>query len=168
MTTTALQLYAVQAGKFSAKPGADTVVTDLKSQGFAGSVIEEDGAFYVFAGVGSEKAQTEAINTLLIGKLEIEPWGGKTFSVELPEQFRAHVGSLSSIAAKATSGQSTDATQIADIETKLNAIETKDEAISALKEQLLAATSLLKEPSLENGWKAQQALLDAISSAKNK
>lgn len=68
--------FAVQAGKFSSKEGADTLASQIADKGYAAVSIAKDDGFYVIAGITGEKQMTSELGKILIEN-DFEAWGGK-------------------------------------------------------------------------------------------
>ncbi|MGG3798281.1 SPOR domain-containing protein [Metabacillus fastidiosus] len=163
--TAELNIYAVQVGKFSSKQGAETAINDLKTKGFPAAIFEENGSFFVFAGVGKEKAETEKLSGF-VKEAGIDAWGGKSISPKLninkePEKWTEVIESLTSITAKSINGENVNAAEIEKVETQISNFGSEEKEKKGYLEK---AVSLLKgSNSEENGWEAQQELLNIIS-----
>ncbi|MED4453333.1 SPOR domain-containing protein [Metabacillus fastidiosus] len=164
-TTAELNIYAVQVGKFSSKQGAETAINDLKTKGFPAAIFEENGSFFVFAGLGKEKAETEKLSGF-VKEAGIDAWGGKSISPKLninkePEKWTEVIESLTSITAKSINGENVNTAEIEKVETQISNFGSEEKEKKGYLEK---AVSLLKgSNSEENGWKAQQELLNIIS-----
>lgn len=164
-----LQLFAVQGGIFSSKQSAETVVNDIKSKGLASTVIETDGSFTVLAGLGKEKAETDALNQLYKEKNFADFWGGKQLSMKIsttksPEQWASSIAALSSLASATSNGQSVNQEELTSLESTLNEIETGNDSEKSSIEKLLQAISNIKE---NKGWEAQQKILDVVQTLQS-
>lgn len=164
-STASLELYAVQGGIFSAKDGAETVAAEIKGKGFAATVMEIDGSYTVFAGLGKEKTETDALNELYKQKNFIDFWGGKQLSLSITtsgsaDQWASAIQELSSLASATADGKSINQEDVSKIESTVEGIKTKDDTEKALVEKLLQAAESIKNNS---GWEAQQGLLEVIS-----
>jgi stage II sporulation protein B len=164
MSTATLQLYAVQGGIFSGKESAETVASEIKNQGFASTVIEKDGKYIVFAGLGKEKAETDGLNELYKQGNFSEFWGGKQLSLTIAtssssEQWASSIEELSSFASQVASGNTVTQEDVSKIESIVNEINASN-GEKELVEKLLQSTEYIKN---NNGWKAQQLLLDVMS-----
>ena len=108
-STATLNLYAVQGGIYSAKESAETIASEIKNQGFASTVIEKDGTYTVFAGLGKEKAETDELNELYKQGNFSDFWGGKQLSLTIAtssssEQWASSIEELSSLASQVANG----------------------------------------------------------------
>jgi stage II sporulation protein B len=168
-STATLQLYAVQGGIFSTKEGADTVSSNIKNKGLASTVIEADGSFTVLAGIGKEKAETEALNNLYKQNSFNDFWGGKQLSLSIattktPDQWVSSIVTLSSLASQATNGQSVNQDEVSAVESQLKEIETTNETEKSLLNKLSEAAANVKG---NKGWEAQQAILEVVASLQS-
>lgn len=169
-STATLQLYAVQGGIFSAKDGAETVASDIKGKGFASVVMEIDGSYTVFAGLGKEKTETDSLNGLYKQKEFPDFWGGKQLSLKIAtgssaDQWVSSIQDLSSFASSAANGKSITEEDVNKIETTLMGIKTSNETEKSLVDKLLQAAESIKN---NQGWDAQQNLLEVISKLNSK
>jgi stage II sporulation protein B len=163
-STATLQLYAVQGGIFSAKESAEIVASEIKNQGFASTVLEKDGTYTVFAGLGKEKAETDGLNELYKQGSFSEFWGGKQLSLTIAtssssEQWASSIEGLSSFASQVANGNSVTQEDVSKIESIVNEINASN-GEKELVEKLLQSSEYIKN---NNGWKAQQLLLDVMS-----
>lgn len=168
-STATLQLYVVQGGIFSTKEGADTVSSTIKSKGLASTVIEADGSFTVLAGIGEEKAETEALNNLYKQNSFNDFWGGKQLSLSIattktPDKWVSSIVTLSSLASQATNGQSVNQAEVSAVESQLKEIETANDTEKSLLSKLSEAAGNVKA---NNGWEAQQAILEVVASLQS-
>ncbi|MCM3162958.1 SPOR domain-containing protein [Metabacillus litoralis] len=168
-STETLQLYAVQGGIFSTKEGADTVSSNIKNKGFASTVIEADGSFTVLAGIGKEKAETEALNNLYKQNSFNDFWGGKQLSLSIAttksaDQWVSSIVTLSSLASQATNGQSVNQEDIVAVESQIKEIKTANETEKSLLSKLSEAAANVKG---NKGWEAQQAILEVVASLQS-
>ncbi|MFT4412796.1 hypothetical protein ACLM5H_02945 [Fredinandcohnia humi] len=51
----------IQGGKFSTVESANTIVSQIKSGGYAATSVEQEGAFFVFMGIGVDSGQISAL-----------------------------------------------------------------------------------------------------------
>lgn len=169
-STATLQLYAVQGGIFSTKAGAETVASDIKAKGFASAVMEIDGSFTVFAGLGKEKAQTSALNEQYKQKDFADFWGGKQLSSPISTsssaaQWASSIQELSSLSSLTANGNRVSEDEITKAESAIKEIKTSDETEKKFLEKLLLAADNVKN---NQGWEAQQNLLDVMSGISSK
>ncbi|MFS0861724.1 hypothetical protein [Fredinandcohnia sp. 179-A 10B2 NHS] len=54
----------IQGGKFSTLEAANTVVSQVKSSGYAASAVEQDGSFFVFMGIGADQQSIAGIKAV--------------------------------------------------------------------------------------------------------
>ena len=163
-STATLKLYAVQGGIFSAKESAETVASDIKKQGFASTVIEKDGTYTVFAGLGKEKAETDELNELYKQGDFSEFWSGKQLSLTIStssssDQWASSIEELSSLATQVANGNRVAQEEVSKIESIVNEIKAskgEEELVGKLRQ----TSEYIKN---NNGWKAQQLLLDVMS-----
>ncbi|PGT88170.1 MULTISPECIES: SPOR domain-containing protein [Bacillaceae] len=168
-STATLQLYVVQGGIFSTKEGADTVSSTIKNKGLASTVIEADGSFTVLAGIGKEKAETEALNNLYKQNSFNDFWGGKQLSLSIattktPDQWVSSIVTLSSLASQATNGQSVNQDEVSAVESQLKEIETANDTEKSLLSKLSEAAANVKA---NKGWEAQQEILEVVASLQS-
>ncbi|OAS84921.1 SPOR domain-containing protein [Metabacillus litoralis] len=166
-TSATLQLYAVQGGIFSTKVSAETVAANIKEKGFASIVMETDGSYTVFAGVGKEKAETSALSEVYKQQnfADIEFWGGKQLSLTIStisaaDQWAPAIQELSSLASATTNGESVNQEAVSKIESTINGIKATDETEKSLVEKLLQAADNIKN---NQGWDAQQHILEVTN-----
>ncbi|KKI92302.1 hypothetical protein WQ54_09925 [Bacillus sp. SA1-12] len=166
-STATLNLYAVQGGIFSAKAGAETVASQIKEKGFAATVIETNGSYTVFAGFGKERTETGSLSETYQKQnwADIEFWGGKELSLTIStgnsaEQWASVIQELSSLAAAAAIGNTPGQEAVTKIETSINGIKANGEEEKSLIENLKKAGESIKN---NNGWEAQQSVLDVTS-----
>lgn len=166
-TTATLQLFAVQGGVYSSKEAADSVATEIKGKGQAAIVLESNETFTVFVGVSKEKDETGALSEVYKQQdftTDIEFWGGKQLSFLLgtsasADQWVKSIQELSTLASISINGTNINENDISKIESTLNGIKANDTE-KPLIETLLQSIESLKS---NNGWKAQQQLMDVIS-----
>jgi stage II sporulation protein B len=166
-TSATLQLYAVQGGIFSTKEAADTVAANIKDKGFAAIVMETDGSYTVFAGLGKDKAETSALSEVYKQQNfdDIEFWGGKQLSltistISVAEQWANTIQELSSLASATSNGESVNQEAMSKIESTINGIKVTDETEKSFVEKLLQAADSIKN---NQGWDAQQHILDVTN-----
>jgi stage II sporulation protein B len=166
-TSAPLQIYAVQGGIFSSKEAADTVAANIKGKGFAAIVMETDGSYTVFAGLGKEKAETSALSEVYMQQNldDIEFWGGKQLSLTIStiseaEQWASTIQELSSLASATSNGESINEEAMTKIESTINGIKATDETEKSLVEKLLQAADSIKN---NQGWDAQQDILEVMN-----
>lgn len=163
-STTPLNLYAVQGGVFTAKESAEILASEIKNQGFASTILEKDGTYTVFAGLGKQKAETDELNELYKQGDFSEFWGGKQLSLTItasssPEQWASSIQELSSFASQIANGHTVSNEDVSKIESIVNEINASN-GEKELVEKLLQSSEYIKN---NNGWKAQQLLLDVMS-----
>ncbi|MBS2969883.1 SPOR domain-containing protein [Metabacillus sp. KIGAM252] len=160
--------FVVQNGKFSSRASAEEVAGELKSSGYAAVVREENGAFYVYGGIGFSKEETSALSKAF-QENQVEAWGGK--QTEWPvsstgnssEALQKAAGRLSAISLQVISGGKPEAEQIKTASDDISRVKED----SALKKNLLsAAKQLSMDSSAASGWKAQQLILDGLNAGK--
>lgn len=151
--------YVVQAGKFSSEKGADELVGSLKEAGYAGKKVSMDDGYYVIAGLATEQGMTSAVGKKLIDQ-HFEAWGGKELSFQVPEELTSLIEKASVLSSKVIAGDDVDQKDVAQLISELESAKTTD---APAKSSLLKAVQLLNEPTAENGWKSQQALLDQLN-----
>ncbi|TXC90097.1 SPOR domain-containing protein [Metabacillus litoralis] len=164
-----LQVYAVQGGSFTAKEGAETLAAQIKDKNLASTVLELDGKFTVIAGLGKAKTETDALNEIYKQKQFVKFWGGKQLGLEVStsssaDQWVNIITELSPLASAAATGSGVSSENITKLETQINAISPND-AEKPLVDKLLQAVSSLKE---QNGWQAQQNLLEVVQAIQKK
>ncbi|MBO1514763.1 SPOR domain-containing protein [Metabacillus bambusae] len=166
-TSANLQLYAVQGGIFSSKEAANIVADNIKEKGFASIVMETDGSYTVFAGLGMDKAETSALSEVYKQQNfdDIEFWGGKQLSLTIStisaaDQWASTIQELSSLASAASNGESVNQEAVSKIESTINGIKTTDETEKSLVEKLLQAADSVKN---NQGWDAQQHILEVTN-----
>jgi len=162
-----LAVYVVQGGIFTKKENADTVANTIKSEGFASVVIENNGNFTVYAGLGKDKGETSSLADLYKQKSlpDIEFWGGKQLTLpiqttESAEQWASSIQELASISALSAIGTSFGNDEITKIESTIKGIKANgDEEKKAIEAMNQSITHIKNK----QGWQAQQKLLEAIS-----
>jgi stage II sporulation protein B len=166
-TSATLQLYAVQGGIFSTKEAAETVAANIKEKGFASIVMETDGSYTVFAGLGKEKAETSALSEVYKQQniVDIEFWGGKQLSLTIStisaaDQWAPAIQELSSLASTTSIGESVNQEAVSKIESTINGIKVTDQTEKSLVEKLLQAADNIKN---NQGWDAQQQILEVTN-----
>lgn len=174
----------IQGGKFSTLDSADTVVSQVKSSGYAASTVEQDGSFFVFMGIGADqqsiagiKAEYENTEFEYFEKAFVNE-GGSFTNAAKPDS-EAITASLSLFKGLlAQSSQAFGSGTIADAEwEKLSAEYAKVKEIKQenLTEDMKAfITKLISSyeslQTFKTGgdkkvlWQSQQAVLDAFSS----
>ncbi|MFS0654680.1 SPOR domain-containing protein [Bacillus sp. 179-C3.3 HS] len=151
--------FVVQTGKFSAEKGADDLVASLKDAGFAGKKVSMDDGYYVIAGLATGQDMTSAVGKKLIDQ-HFEAWGGKELSFQVPDEFISIIEKASVLSSKVITG---DTVEKSDVTQLISEIEGANTADGSAKSNLLKAIQHLNEPTAENGWKAQQMLLDQLN-----
>ncbi|WP_197414603.1 SPOR domain-containing protein, partial [Bacillus sp. AM 13(2015)] len=151
--------YVVQAGKFSSEKGADELVGSLKEAGYAGKKISMDDGYYVIAGLATEQGMTSAVGKKLIDQ-HFEAWGGKELSFQVPDELTSLIEKASLLSSKVIAGDDVDQKDVTQLISELESAKTTD---APAKSSLLKAVQLLNEPTAENAWKSQQALLDQLN-----
>lgn len=164
-----LQVYVVQGGIYTTKESANTVVAQIKDKNLASTVLELDGKFTVLAGLGQAKAETDALNEIYKQKEFMDFWGGKQLGLEIStsssaDQWVNTITELSSLTSAAATGSSVSSENIAKLESQIKTIRHND-AEKPLVDKLLQAVSSLKE---QNGWQAQQQLLEVVQALQKK
>ncbi|WP_226667201.1 hypothetical protein [Metabacillus litoralis] len=158
-----LQVYAVQGGIYTTKEGAETVVAQIKEKNLASTYLELDGKYTVLAGLGKAKSETDALNEMYKQKDFSEFWGGKQLGLEIStsssaDQWVNIITELSPLASAAATGAGVSSENITKLESQIMAISHND-AEKPVIEKLLQAIASLKE---QNGWQAQQNLLEVV------
>ncbi|KPN16101.1 stage II sporulation protein B [Bacillus australimaris] len=151
--------FVVQAGKFSSEKGADELVGSLKEAGYAGKKVSMDDGYYVIAGLATEQGMTSAVGKKLIDQ-HFEAWGGKELSFQVPDELISLIEKASVLSSKVIAGDDVDQKDVTQLISELESAKTMD---APAKSSLLKAVQLLNEPTAENGWKSQQALLDQLN-----
>lgn len=151
--------FVVQAGKFSSEKGADDLVDSLKEAGYAGKKVSMDDGYYVIAGLATEQGMTSAVGKKLIDQ-HFEAWGGKELSFQVPDELTGLIEKASVLSSKMIAGDDVDQKEVTQLISELENAKTTD---APAKSSLLKAVQLLNDPSAENGWKSQQALLDQLN-----
>lgn len=154
-----LSTFVVQAGKFSSEKGADDLVGSLKDAGYAGKKISMDDGYYVIAGLATEQGMTSAVGKKLIDQ-HFEAWGGKELSFQVPDELTNLIEKASVLSSKVIAGDEVDQKEVTQLISELESAKTED---APAKSSLLKAVQLLNDPTAENGWKSQQALLDQLN-----
>ncbi|MFC1287143.1 SPOR domain-containing protein [Bacillus paralicheniformis] len=152
--------FAVQAGKFSSKEGAETLASQIADKGYAAVSIAKDDGFYVIAGITGEKQMTSEIGKILIEN-DFEAWGGKELPVALEPGLLEPFKEAAELSAKAILGAEVTSQNIADVKAELDGAKLKGES-DEVKKSILEAVNLLEKPTAANGWKSQQLLLSQI------
>ncbi|MEI4790123.1 SPOR domain-containing protein [Bacillus sp. FJAT-53060] len=151
--------FVVQAGKFSSEKGADDLVGSLKDAGYAGKKVSIDDGYYVIAGLAKEQGMTSAVGKKLIDQ-HFEAWGGKKLSFQVPDELTGLIEKASVLSSKVIAGDEVEKNEVAQLISELESTKTTD---ASAKSSLLKAVQLLNDPTAENGWKSQQALLDQLN-----
>ncbi|MFO6497784.1 MULTISPECIES: SPOR domain-containing protein [Bacillus] len=152
--------FAVQAGKFSSKEGAETLTSQLTDKGYAAVSLSKEDGFYVIAGITGEKQMTTELGQILIDH-DFEAWGGKELPVSLASGLAPVFEEAAELSAKAILGAEVTSKNVADLKAKIDGIQPKEDA-EKTKEAILQAADLLENPTAANGWKSQQLLLGQI------
>ncbi|MCY9274656.1 SPOR domain-containing protein [Bacillus haynesii] len=152
--------FAVQAGKFSSKEGAETLASQIADKGYAAVSIAKNDGFYVIAGITGEKQMTSELGKILIEN-DFEAWGGKELPVALEPGLLEPFKEAAELSAKAILGAEVTSQNIADVKAKLDDAKSKGES-EEVKKSILEAVNLLEKPTAANGWKSQQLLLGQI------
>ncbi|GLF89937.1 stage II sporulation protein B [Bacillus safensis] len=158
-TSGSFSTFVVQAGKFSSEKGADELVGSLKEAGYAGKKVSMDDGYYVIAGLATEQGMTSAVGKKLIDQ-HFEAWGGKELSFQAPDELTSLIEKASVLSSKVITGDDVDQKDVTQLISELESAKTMD---ASAKSSLLKAVQLLNEPTAENGWKSQQALLDQLN-----
>jgi stage II sporulation protein B len=151
--------FAVQAGKFSSKEGADTLASQIADKGYAAVSIAKDDGFYVIAGITGEKQMTSELGKILIEN-DFEAWGGKELPVAIESGLLEPFKEAAELSAKAILGAEVTSQNIADVKAQLDGAQSKGS--EEVKKSILEAVNLLEKPTAANGWKSQQLLLGQI------
>ncbi|MFY4774720.1 SPOR domain-containing protein [Metabacillus sp. RGM 3146] len=158
--------YVVQAGKFSTKEGADAVKQDLAGKGYPAVSVQDQNAYYVYAGAAADKAQAQAMSKEFQSK-SIDAWGGKQTTWNLPSELKSYskqILALSALSADAAAGNTLDKSELANTAKAISQMPAKDAKAAAFKKELQSAAETLAANSDQNGgWKSQQSLLNAFS-----
>ncbi|MTH52975.1 hypothetical protein GKZ89_06090 [Bacillus mangrovi] len=159
-----LATFVVQNGKFSSKGAAESLAEEMKGKGFAAAVVESDGAFFVYGGVGFLKEETAALGQTY-QKQQVEAWGGKQAEWLVPES-----SSSGKLQEAAETILSASLKQIAGSKADESAIQAASGLAAGVKEDSAfkkslteAAKQLLNDSSASAGWKAQQLILDGLA-----
>lgn len=89
-----------------------------------------------------------------------EAWGGKELSFQVPDELTGLIEKASVLSSKVIAGEDVDQKEVTQLISELENAKTTD---APAKSSLLKAVQLLNDPSAENGWKSQQALLDQLN-----
>ncbi|MGE6629066.1 SPOR domain-containing protein [Bacillus sp. NPDC077027] len=151
--------FVVQTGKFSSEKGAEELVGSLKDAGYAGKKVAMDDGFYVIAGLAKNQEMTSSVGKALIDE-NFEAWGGKELSFNVPTELSDVIEKAAILSSKVITGEEFEKQELTQLTAKVEEANTSDQAA---KEELLKAIQLLEDPSVENGWKTQQVLLDQLN-----
>ncbi|MEC1354890.1 SPOR domain-containing protein [Bacillus sonorensis] len=155
-----LKAFAVQAGKFSSKEGAETLASQIVEKGYAAVPLAKDDGYYVIAGIAGEKQMTSQLGQILIDH-DFEAWGGKELSFSLDSGLSPAFKEAAELSAKAILGAEVTEKNIADLKAEIDGIQPEGDS-KKVKEGILKAVDLLEKPTATNGWKSQQLLLSQI------
>ncbi|WP_307892159.1 SPOR domain-containing protein [Bacillus swezeyi] len=152
--------FAVQAGKFSSKEGAEAMASQIVDKGYAAVTLAKDDGFYVIAGITGEKQMTSELGQILIEN-DFEAWGGKELPISLASGLTPVFKEAAELSAKAILGAEVTSKNIADLKAEIDGIQSYGDT-EKIKEGILEAVDLLENPTAANGWKSQQLLLGQI------
>lgn len=152
--------FAVQAGKFSSKEGAETMASQIVEKGYAAVPLAKDDGYYVIAGITGEKQMTSQLGQILIDR-DFDAWGGKELSFSLDSDLSPAFKEAAELSAKAILGAEVTEKNVADLKAEIDGIKPNGDS-EKVKEGILKAVNLLEKPTAANGWKSQQLLLSQM------
>lgn len=160
-TTIDVPLVVLQEGIYSKESGADSVVSELKTSGYAAGKFASEKGFFVFIGVASSSEEGKALKQVVLDDAIREDAYDKSISVELQadEESSRLIQELAELSASALKTKSpiSDEKQ-AEITELLN-------GINGQPEPLKESVELLKNDSItkEQLWQVQQKILSYLA-----
>ncbi|MBM7660653.1 stage II sporulation protein B [Bacillus mesophilus] len=170
ITLPALNVFLVQGGVFSTEDAATPIINGLKEDGFAGTVINQDGKYFLFMGIGISDLAGKAIKT------PYETAGQDTYvkAFSIPEvtsegdpamvpaeELFNHLILYSSNKFTSTP-ESVSWDEIKTTYTDLSSKETDSSFVNTVLESYKAVEAYHSSSSNADFWSAQQALLTSL------
>ncbi|MDA7027599.1 SPOR domain-containing protein [Bacillus sp. CLL-7-23] len=152
--------FVVQVGKFSAKEGAESLVSQIINKGYAAISLTRDDGHYVIGGLSGEKQITLQLEQIL-KETDFDAWGGKELSFPLDSNVNQAFEKAAELSSKAILGAEVSAENIAELKAETDKVQSSGDNQSLIN-SLHKVENLLKKPTAENGWKSQQLLLNQL------